>query len=156
MELSLRGLGASASGSWCDPTDPIWCVICNNCITPGAAGSVTGSNPLPLPATVAPPTIDTNPASPTYGQAIINGVAVGTPAQAQTLVDSQIAAQALATNAAVQSTLTGQANAAAITASCNFFQLFNPTNVDCEFSIAAPGTLLAIVGVVLLIWGLKK
>ena len=155
MELSLRGVGATASGSWCDPTDPVWCVICGNCLS-GAAGTVTGTNPLPMPATVAPPAIDTNPASPTYGQAIINGVAVGTPAQAQTLVDTQIAAQALATNAGVQSAITAQANAAAITASCNWFQLFNPTNVDCEFSIAAPGTLLAMFGLFLLVFGLKK
>jgi hypothetical protein len=26
------GLGASSSASWCDPTDPLWCVLCGNCL----------------------------------------------------------------------------------------------------------------------------
>src|SRR5580692_6871068 len=110
MEVSLRGVGTfvpalrgmgDTSSSWCDPTDPFWCVLCGNCISTSAAGSTTGTNPLPSPAAIAPPTIDTDPTSPTYGDAIINGVAVGSPADAQSLISAQIAAQTAATNAAL-------------------------------------------------------
>jgi hypothetical protein len=154
MEMALRGIGDGSS--WCDPTDPFWCVICGNCLATSASGTVTGSNPLPMPATVQPPAIDTNPQSPTYGQAIINGVAVGTPAQAQTLVNAQIAANAQANAAAVQTAITSQANAAAVTASCNWFQVFNSTNADCEFSVGAPGTILVMFAAFLLVFALKK
>ena len=155
MEVALRGLGDSGS-SWCDPTDPFWCVICGNCLAKSAAGTITGTNPLPMPALVQPPMIDSNPQSPTYGQAIINGVAVGTPADAQALVNAQITANAAANAAAIQSAISNQANAAAVTSSCNWFQVFNTTNADCEFSIAAPGTILAMFGAFLLVFGLKK
>ena len=154
--LAVRGLGdSSASSSWCDPTDPFWCVICGNCISSSAAGSVTGTNPLPMPASIAPPTIDTNPSSPTYGQAIINGVAVGTPADAQALVNAQITANAAANTAAAMATAAQQANANLLTG-CNAFQTANLLTGVCSFSVTAPGTLMAIGAVLLALSLMKK
>ena len=155
MELALRGLGDSSS-SWCDPTDPFWCVICGNCIATSAAGSVTGTNPLPTPATIAPPTIDSDPNSPTYGQALINGVAVGTPAQAQALINQQIAANAATNTAAAVAAAGAQANANALTSSCNPFQTANLLTGVCSFSVTAPGTILAIGGLLLALAFMKK
>ena len=121
------------------------------------AESFTADIPLPTPAPVQPPTIDSDPNSPTYGQAMINGVAVGTPEQAQALINQQIAASAAANKAAAIAAASAQANANALTNSCSPFQTTSLlTGGVCTFSIAAPGTLLAIGAVFIFLAMSKK
>lgn len=95
------GLGSifsdtGSSGDWCSPTDPVWCVLCGNCLNAEPAGTPVGPNPLPAPNTVPPPQIDTTPGSPTFGQAMIGGQVVTTPEQAQALINAGIDAKTAA------------------------------------------------------------
>lgn len=169
MELSLRGLfdpAACFASTSCRTASDLACysvaAITDDCATWRAyspnATAVASAIPAPLP--VQPPAIDTNPASPTYGQAIINGVAVGTPAQAQSLIDAQIAANAAANAAQVQTALNTQAAAqCTVQASdCGMFTSISPDCSSCTFDPSKPAFLI-IAGaflVFLMAWSKKR
>jgi hypothetical protein len=104
--MSYMGMGDGSS--WCDPTDPLWCVLCGNCIPTAPAGSILGSNPLPLPPAVTPPAIDSS------------GYAIGSP---EDILASQISGQTTAANAGILSAITGQATALTTTGTCSTGQL---------------------------------
>ena len=169
MELALRGLGFDPATCYADPVcragadvscygPMFWTADCQTwqSYTPPAAGTT----PLPAPPAVQPPAIDTNPSSPTYGQAIINGVAVGTPADAQALVDAQIAAQAAAGAAAVQTAMGTQASAQCVTqaASCGAFTSVSPDCSTCNFDPSKPAFLIVAVAflVAMMAWSKKR
>jgi hypothetical protein len=156
MELALRGLGstfdpaACYASSSCRTTSDLACysvaALSDDCATwraytPAAVSTAAG---LPAPTTIQPPAIDTDPNSPTYGQAIINGVAVGTPAQAQALVAAQIAANAAANAAQVQATMNTQAAAqCTVQASdCGMFTSISADCSTCNFDPSSPAFLI--------------
>jgi hypothetical protein len=110
------------------------------------------------PATVTPPTIDTNPASATYGQATVDGVVVATPSQAQILINQQIDREAAAWRGQAIEELgaAAAASCALMKQDCGVFESPNAECSACEFDPARPAFLIAAFAVMGLLFAFRK
>jgi hypothetical protein len=100
--------------------------------------------PLPAPATITPPVIDTNPASPTYGQATVDGRVIETPSQVRDLIDQQIAGADEETRRRLLETFGEQAdaNCLVLKQSCGNFMSPSADCTECVFDPTKPMFLL--------------
>jgi hypothetical protein len=125
-----------------------------------APGDETYTN-VSKPPTPAPPAVDTRgtpQSNPTYGQVIVNGEPVGTPEQAQILLNQQIDAQAAAWRAAQTKDLTDAAAGACalMKEDCGVFQSPNASCTACEFDPSKPLFLVAAFAVMGLVLAFRK
>ncbi len=113
---------------------------------------------IPNPSAPKPPVIDTDPNSPTYGQATVDGQVIVTAEQAQRMIDQQIAAKAAADRAAIQAAIGNQASAqcALKAADCGPFTSINADCTDCVFDPSKPLFIVLAFALVGFFMAVKK